>query len=61
MFCGVMTTMAVEVESPFGGKVLDLVRKTAGGKEATRRPSAGKTVGVPLAMIESDSAPRITR
>jgi len=61
MFCGVMTTMAVEVESPFGGKVLDLVRKTAGGKEATRRPSAGKPVGVPLAMIESDSAPRITR
>lgn len=61
MICGVMTTMAVEVESPFGGKVLDLVRKTAGGKEAPRRPSAGKPVGVPLAMIESDSAPRITR
>jgi hypothetical protein len=56
-----VSTKAVEVESPFGGKVLDLVRKTAGGKEAARRPSAGKLVGVPLAMIESDSAPRISR
>jgi alkylhydroperoxidase family enzyme len=48
MICGVMTTMGVEVESPFGGRVLDLVRKTAARKETPAGPSARKSVGVAL-------------
>jgi hypothetical protein len=61
MICGVMTSLDVEVESPVGGKVLDLVRKTAGGKEVVRRPFSRKASGCAVAMIESDSFPRTTR
>jgi 4-carboxymuconolactone decarboxylase len=38
MICGVMTTMGVEVEPPFGGKVLELVRDTAA--KATHAPKS---------------------
>lgn len=31
MICGVMTTLGVEVESPFGGKILDSLRDSACG------------------------------
>lgn len=38
MICGVMTTLDLEVEAPFGGKVLELVQKSE-TKTRTRRPA----------------------
>jgi hypothetical protein len=33
MICGLMTTLEVEVESPFGVKILNLVRDVARGED----------------------------
>lgn len=51
MICGVMNTLDVEVEAPFGGRVLELVQNTSGAKTRTRRPANGN--GRADAMIES--------
>jgi len=37
MVCGLMTTMDVEVESPFGAKILDLVRDASGVEDPVAR------------------------
>jgi 4-carboxymuconolactone decarboxylase len=37
MICGAMTTLAVEVESPFGEKILDSLRDSASGQGMSNR------------------------
>ena len=40
MVCSAMTTLDVEVESPFGAKVLDLVRDASDSEDAVVRKEA---------------------